>query len=372
MSTFFSTYPKTVINNRLITDLTARAAIRQKYSDRLSIYYPYALQEGDTPEIIAAKYYGDPERHWIVMLANDTINPFFDFTLDYQVFEKHLNSKYANEANSVNQWANSTWRGEWDANEYINIEGADFLASNTTITYNEDHTIEYIHNNDTGVTYTVIEGSPQDIDITNTYFVANTVVVSNTAFICNKMHTPTVFLEDLKKNYWTRILDGVYWKGEWQDNTDYNKDDVVRHNNTIYICTQNNLDNANNNIIVSNANYWKTYSNGVEYALVTNYGYKATTSIFDSNVNATTENTIFIDKKAYNGGENGYELPILNYASQVKQLGNITETTSKERISIYEYEHELNENKREIKLIREEYVPQLEQELKILMETYYG
>lgn len=321
MSTFFSTYPKTIINNRLITDLTARAAIRQKYSDRLSIYYPYALQEGDTPEIIAAKYYGDPERHWIVMLANDTINPFFDFALDYQVFDRYLNDKYKNEANSVNQWANSTWRGQWNANEY---------------------------------------------------FVANTVIVSNTAFICNKTHTPTVFLDDLKKNYWTRILDGVYWKDEWQENMDYNKNDVVRHNNTIYICTQDNLDNANNNITFSDANYWKTYSNGAEYAAVTTYGYRATTSVFDSNTNATTENTIFIDKKSYNGGENGYDDDVFNYASEVKESGNITETTSKERISIYQYEQELNESKREIKLIREEYVPQLEQELKILMETYYG
>jgi hypothetical protein len=318
MSTFFSTYPKTIINNRLITDLTARAAIRQKYSDRLSIYYPYALQEGDTPEIIAAKYYGDPERHWIVMLANDTINPFFDFALDYQVFDRYLNDKYKNEANSVNQWADSTWRGQWN---------------------------------------------------TNQYFVANTVIVSNTAFICNKTHTPTVFLDDLKKNYWTRILDGVYWKDEWQENMDYNKNDVVRHNNTIYICTQDNLDNANNNITFSDANYWKTYSNGAEYAAVTTYGYRATTSVFDSNTNATTENTIFIDKKSYNGE---YDDDVFNYASEVKESGNITKTTSKERISIYQYEQELNESKREIKLIREEYVPQLEQELKILMETYYG
>jgi hypothetical protein len=318
MSTFFSTYPKTIINNRLITDLTARAAIRQKYSDRLSIYYPYALQEGDTPEIIAAKYYGDPERHWIVMLANDTINPFFDFALDYQVFDRYLNDKYKNEANSVNQWANSTWRGQWN---------------------------------------------------TNQYFAANTVIVSNTAFICNKTHTPTVFLDDLNKNYWTRILDGVYWKDEWQDNTDYNKNDVVRHNNTIYICTQDNLDNANNNITFSDANYWKTYSNGAEYAAVTTYGYRATTSVFDSNTNATTENTIFIDKKSYNGG---YDDDVFNYALEVTESGNITETTSKERISIYQYEQELNESKREIKLIRVEYVPQLEQELKILMETYYG
>lgn len=372
MSTFFSTYPQTVIKNRLVTDLTARAAIRQKYSDRLSIYYPYALQEGDTPEIIAAKYYGDPERHWIVMLANDTINPFFDFALDYQVFEKHLNDKYTKEANSVNQWANSNWRGEWSNDEYVVINGVTYSEKDEIVSYSEDGYIEYIYDANTGITYSIIEGSPDDIDIFTEYQVNDIVIKSNTAFICAQTHQATSFSDELNKNYWIRILDGNYWKNVWQANTDYNKGDVVKHNDTIYICIQDNLDNTNNHITFSDANYWKTYSNGAEYAAVTTYGYRATTSIFDSDTNQTTTNTIFIDKKSFNGGENGYDDNIFNYAAETRNSGNITETISKERISIYQYEDELNENKREIKLIRKEYVPQLEQELKILMETYYG
>jgi hypothetical protein len=151
------------------------------------------MQEGDTPEIIASKYYGDPERHWIVMLANDTINPFFDYSLDYPVFSKYLMDKYKNEGNSTKQWKEGNWRGEWDAT---------------------------------------------DIDIVAEYNVNNIIVTSNTAFICANTHKPArigTFKDALAKKYWNRIYDGAYWKGDWQNNIQYNTDDVTTYNGIIYI-----------------------------------------------------------------------------------------------------------------------------------------
>jgi hypothetical protein len=376
MSSFFSKYPKLTINNKIVTDIVTRIAIREKYSNALSLYYPYDIQEGDTPEIIAAKYYGDPERHWIVMLANDTINPFFDFTLDYPVFNRYIMDKYKAEANSINQWANSTWRGEWSSQEYAIIDGVIYPENESVVTYNENHTLEYLYNANTGVTTTVIEGGINDIDVINHYYAGNTVVTSNTAFICNVDHRPTTFKSDLANKYWTRILDGVYWKDTWQNNTQYDKDDVVKHNDTIYICKQNNTSNTMTGITYSNANYWKTYNNAIEYALVTTnkhpFSYRAIITTTDILTGKSTEEKIFIDEKSYNGGLNGYANSIFNFAEETVQADNIEISTSKERLSIYDYEQELNENKRSINLIRKEYVSQLEQELKYLMRKYYG
>jgi hypothetical protein len=334
MSSFFSKYPLLNINSKIVTDIVTRIAIRQKYSNKLSMYYPYDMQEGDTPEIIAAKYYGDPERHWIVMLANDTINPFFDYSLDYPVFSKYLMDKYKNEGNSTKQWKEGNWRGEWDAT---------------------------------------------DIDIVAEYNVNNIIVTSNTAFICANTHKPArigTFKDALAKKYWNRIYDGAYWKGDWQNNIQYNTDDVTTYNGIIYICKQNNTSNSINGITISNADYWKTYTNGLEYTLVTRnkdpFGYRATITTTDVLSGKESIETIYIDEKAYNGGENGYDYPIFNYASQPTQSENIEISITKDKLSIYDYELEQNENKRTINLIRREYVPQIEQELKVLMRTYYG
>jgi len=374
MASFFSKYPKTIINNKLVTDIISRTFVRDKYSSKLSIYYPYDLQEGDTPEIIASKYYGDPERHWIVMLANDIVDPFFDFAMDYQIFNQYIEEKYELHANSINQWARCNWRGEWTNDEFVSINGQLFSEKNeAVVTYSSDGYIEYIYNANTGITYSVIEGSSDDIDIVTTYNPGDAIVISNTAFICANTHQAKVFLEDLDKKYWEIIPNGVYWKGTWDRNADYYKQDVVQHNDTIYICTQDNLDNANNHVTFADGEFWKTYTNGVEYASVTEnpapFTYRSLIVSTDLLTDTSTTTTIYIDEKSFN---DTYDTAIFNYVDNVVDSPDISVTTTKEKITIFQYESEINERKRQIKLIKKEYVPQIERELQILMGTYYG
>jgi hypothetical protein len=375
MASFFSKYPKMIINNKLVTDIISRTFVREKYSSKLSLYYPYDLQEGDTPEIIAAKYYGDPERHWIVMLANDIVDPFFDFSMDSQVFEKYIEEKYEDQANSINQWASSNWRAEWTNAEYAIVNGVSILETDeNNITYSEDGSLEYIYDANTGITYTIAENGPDDYDSYTTYFPGDSIVYSNTAFICTKTHPAKDFLKDLSNGYWERIYDGVYWKGAWQTNTDYYKDDVVQHNDTIYICTQDNLDNPNNHVLFSDGEFWKTYTNGVEYATVTEnpapFTYRALIVATDLTTDTSTTTTIYIDKKSFNATYDDYQ--IFNYIDNSIESNDISVVTTKEKLTIFQYESEVNERKRQIKLIKKEYVPQIEKELKTLMETYYG
>lgn len=95
MASFFSKYPKLLYGTQVVTDILARVALRENYSNKVQLYYDYDLQEGDTPEIVASKYYGDPERHWIILLMNEIVDPIFDFPLSYSNFNSYLNSKYA-------------------------------------------------------------------------------------------------------------------------------------------------------------------------------------------------------------------------------------------------------------------------------------
>jgi len=52
------------------------------------------VKDGETPEIIAHKYYGDSKRHWIVMFSNYIIDPYFDFPLSQTNFENFVANKY--------------------------------------------------------------------------------------------------------------------------------------------------------------------------------------------------------------------------------------------------------------------------------------
>jgi hypothetical protein len=59
------------------------------------LFYTYAIQDGDTPEIVADKYYDDPFSYWIIMYSNQLLDPIWSWPLPYQQFLNFIDSKYA-------------------------------------------------------------------------------------------------------------------------------------------------------------------------------------------------------------------------------------------------------------------------------------
>ena len=110
MAKFFKYFPQTLYslsNERnaadIVTNIIARFGFEKELKENSSIFYPYNIQDGDTPEIIANKYYGSPEKHWIVLLFNDIIDPQYDWPLDQRTIITYINDKY-----SANGAANTT------------------------------------------------------------------------------------------------------------------------------------------------------------------------------------------------------------------------------------------------------------------------
>ena len=54
----------------------------------------YDIQDGDTPETIAFKYYNNTEYHWTILIANDIIDYYHDWPMSVQRFEEYVNDKY--------------------------------------------------------------------------------------------------------------------------------------------------------------------------------------------------------------------------------------------------------------------------------------
>jgi hypothetical protein len=104
MPRYFNNFPKLAYTRdgvtNLATDLLTRIATIKGNIDDASLYYKYSIQEGDTPEMIASKYYNDPELHWIVLVFNDIIDPFYDWPMHYQQLIDYITNKYGSIANA--------------------------------------------------------------------------------------------------------------------------------------------------------------------------------------------------------------------------------------------------------------------------------
>ena len=106
---YFDTLPKIVYTSlsgtpTLYTNLMARVSIMPSMFKDPLIYYQYDLQEGDTPEIVAFKYYGDSYRYWIVLFANQIMDPQWEWPLNYNTFNAYINNKYGY-SESLGTWS---------------------------------------------------------------------------------------------------------------------------------------------------------------------------------------------------------------------------------------------------------------------------
>ena len=55
---------------------------------------PIYVQDGETPEMIADKYYNDSYRYWLVTMVNNIFDPQWDWPLSGKNFEEYIVKKY--------------------------------------------------------------------------------------------------------------------------------------------------------------------------------------------------------------------------------------------------------------------------------------
>jgi len=101
MAKYFNFFPKTpyFIDDHSGLDFVTNIITRFKFINEIkniaSAYFSYDNISGETPETLAYKFYGSVERHWIILLFNEIIDPQFDWYKDYYLFNHYIIEKYS-------------------------------------------------------------------------------------------------------------------------------------------------------------------------------------------------------------------------------------------------------------------------------------
>ncbi len=106
---YFSKFPRVLysVNKegndaKFVPDILARVKFIDSIISNQNLFFKYEIKGGETPEQIAARVYGDPEKHWILLLVNQLIDPQFDWALGPFDFERHIKRKYGSLNISLN------------------------------------------------------------------------------------------------------------------------------------------------------------------------------------------------------------------------------------------------------------------------------
>lgn len=90
-----------------MTDITRNIRFRRDILSQITVYDEYDIIDGETPEIIAEKVYGNAQYHWVVMLANDIYDYKADFPLTQLALDQFVVDKYGTDADSTKHYVNS-------------------------------------------------------------------------------------------------------------------------------------------------------------------------------------------------------------------------------------------------------------------------
>ena len=104
---YFGNFPKinySITGDKKVTEsavnIFKRYAILRNVLSNSGSYVLYEVDDKDTPEILAEKVYKDAGAGWIILYANQIIDPQFDWPLSDRNFKNYIIEKYGSIANA--------------------------------------------------------------------------------------------------------------------------------------------------------------------------------------------------------------------------------------------------------------------------------
>ena len=133
---YFSQFPAIVYDSvgngdyKVVTHLLKRVAIHSKAKSGAGLYYTYDVRNGETPEMIAHKYYDDAEYHWVILLVNNITDRYHQWPMNTRQFLSHLAERYDN-VNAVHHY--EIYQKSGDTSVKINIGTSNVDVDGNTI-----------------------------------------------------------------------------------------------------------------------------------------------------------------------------------------------------------------------------------------------
>jgi hypothetical protein len=195
---YFNSFPKIITidynnNGIVLTNIIKRVNIIPSLLKNPLLIYSYDLQEGDTPDIVANKYYGDSYRYWLTLFSNNIINPQWQWPMSSGVFDNYIKNKYAEAAAAANV--------------------SSVLAYTQSTVYQYTKTIETIDGTSLNVTKTTIVIDEPTYNSTNTGITTSTFPGGATVSQTVTTNVVSIYDYELEKNEANRsinLLNSIY------------------------------------------------------------------------------------------------------------------------------------------------------------------
>ena len=137
---YFSMFPDTLYdakgdgNYTVMKDLLTRVKLIAPVKKNIVNFDYYNVQDGETPEMIAHKYYGDVNLHWTILVANDIVDYYEEWPMSVQKFEQFMFDKYDN-PQAIHHYEISQTSGETTTTIDVGMNTTDYPSATAISNY---------------------------------------------------------------------------------------------------------------------------------------------------------------------------------------------------------------------------------------------
>lgn len=110
----------------LVKNILSRGKILDLVKEQGSVSLEYFIEDEEKPETLAHRIYGRSDYHWLILLYNEIIDPYFTWPLSVNEFETHMKDNYKGQSIFID----APQLYDEDKKEYLDKKASHFEIGN--------------------------------------------------------------------------------------------------------------------------------------------------------------------------------------------------------------------------------------------------
>ena len=125
---------------KLLPNILKRVKLRSNLRAGSFLFDNYDVKDGERPEDVAYKWFGDPELHCEILMTNNITDRYYQWPLTQPQFTEHLTDKYgAGSEDAVHHYEITQTSGPTTSRDYSHMVECNSDEDNPSIISNRDY-----------------------------------------------------------------------------------------------------------------------------------------------------------------------------------------------------------------------------------------
>ena len=79
---------------KLVPDILRRVKLRSGIRSGMFLFDNYDVKDGEKPEDVAFKWFGDAQYHWVILMTNNVTDRYYEWPMTQPQFQNFIEDKY--------------------------------------------------------------------------------------------------------------------------------------------------------------------------------------------------------------------------------------------------------------------------------------